>query len=64
MQELRLADYQAGRNKGSAGGLGLGVGGAKMGGLFSQNQQSASVAGTGLFNQNKSLGGKMHKLYL
>ena len=58
-QELRWGDYQAGRNKGSTGGLGLGMGGTKIGGLFGQNQQSTSTAGTGLFNQNKSLGGKI-----
>ena len=52
-----MADYQAGRNKGSTGSLGLGMGGAKIGGgLFNQNQQSTSTAGTGLFNQNKQLG--------
>ena len=58
VQELRWADYQAGRNKGSTGGLGLGMGGTKIGGgLFNQNQQS--TAGTSLFNQNKQqLGGK------
>lgn len=60
IQELRLADYQAGRNKGSTGGLGLGMGGTKIGGgLFNQNQQSTSTAGTGLFNQNKQLSKKI-----
>lgn len=65
IQELRWADYQAGRNKGNTGGntgggLAMGMGGTKMGGgLFSQNQQSTSTAGTSLFNQNKQLGGKI-----
>lgn len=60
IQELRWADYQAGRNKGNtSGALAMGMGGTKMGGgLFSQNQQSTSTAGTSLFNQNKQLGGK------
>ena len=57
VQELRWADYQAGHNKHSTGGLGLGMGGTKIGeGLFNQNQQSTSTAGTGLFNQNIQLG--------
>lgn len=53
-------DYQAGRTTGNTGGgLALGMGGTKMGGgLFAQNQQSTSTAGTSLFNQNKQLGGK------
>ena len=60
LQELRFADYQAGRNKGGSGSLGLGMGGAKIGGgLFSQSQQSTSTAGTSLFSQNKQLGGKI-----
>ena len=46
VQELRWADYQAGRNKGSTGGLGLGMSGTKIGGgLFNQNQQSTQTTG-------------------
>ena len=52
-----MADYQAGRNKGSGGSLGLAMGGAKIGGsLFSQNQPTTSTGGSGLFSQNKPLG--------
>ena len=59
-----MADYQASRNKGHTWGLGWRVGGVKMGGLFSQNKQLTSTAGTGLFSQNKPLSSKIGKLYL
>ena len=57
IQELRLADYQAGRNKGVQGmatgmGTGTGLGNKLGGGLFNQGQQ-AGTGGGGLFSQNK-----------
>jgi len=56
-QELRYADYQAGRNKGNQSmttgmGTGTGLGNKLGGGLFNQGQQ-AGTGGAGLFSQNK-----------